>query len=308
MAVPERVLIREVGPREGLQTLDTVIDTGVKKELIDRLLQTGVQEIEVTSFVRADRVPQMADAAALSALLPAKEKHRLRALYLNQKGFMLADDTQAYGNVGWIYTSASETFLQKNSNRTTNDIVSNLPSWVSLFKERKTPLYGLMISNAFGCAYEGEVAPSTVLDILQKTESAAVANGASFQEISLADTVGHATPESVKALVAGVKERFPDKDVSLHLHDTRGIGLVCAYAGLLEGVSIFEASVGGVGGCPFTPGAAGNICTEDLVYLFHAQGVETGLDLNAYCEAARYLASLPGIQLSGKLFRASLSC
>lgn len=307
MSLPKQVLVREVGPREGLQTTAKIVPTAQKLELIQALLRTGVKEIEVTSFVRPDRVPQMADAEDLACLLPSEETGRLRALYLNEKGFLRARDTGAFNNHGWIYTSASATFLKKNNNCTKEDVLTRLPGWLSLFSDTGTPLQGVMISNAFGCAYEGAVEVETVISDLKSIISLAEKHGAAFPEVSLADTVGYAHPLSVSTLVKAVRAEFPGCEVSLHLHDTRGTGLACVYAGLLEGVSIFESSIGGVGGCPFTPGAAGNICTEDMVYMFHSLGIETGINLEAYVIAAKLLAGILGKELPGKYYRAASS-
>lgn len=330
MTVPKRVYIREVGPREGLQILGSqadgskksVLSTQQKSELISRLAATGVPEIEVTSMVRADRVPQMADADELIASLPdasSSQSTRFTALYLNQKGFERAERLGRLGNQGWLYTATSDTFLAKNANTSRAKILAEADSWLELFRRFGKSLHGVMISTAFGCAYEGSAASERLLDVCEELLGVLRKSGVSPAEVSFADTVGMASPEIVRQKVRRFRDLFPQLRLSLHLHDTRGLGLANAYAGLLEGVDCFDASVGGMGGCPFTPGAAGNIATEDLVYLCEQLQIHTGISLEAYAHTARWLDSLLSSQgqqqsqvcgtpsLPGKYFRAKVS-
>lgn len=300
----EFVLIRELGPREGFQTLPAVYPTARKLELIQALCLTGVREIEVASFVRPDRVPQMADAEDVVKGLPVSSRAKFLGLYLNKDGFERAEKAGRLSNSCWIYSAASGTFLKKNNNREFADVLNEIPDWLSAFKAAGKDPHGIMISTAFGCNYEGQIPAEKVLEQLRRIFAKASGFGASFREISLADTMGWGTPRKIKELVGAVAAEFPGVAISLHLHDTRGTGIANAQAGLEAGVRIFEASVGGIGGCPFAKGAAGNICTEDLAYLLHAEGFETGIDLARYVDAARAAEKILGISLPGKYFRA----
>ncbi len=307
MAYPSKVLLREVGPREGFQTLDTIVSTTDKLELIRLLVEAGAPEIEVASFVRPDRVPQMADAEDVIAGLP-ESGAAYKGLYLNPKGFERAEQTGRLSNEAWLYTSASKTFLKSNYNTTPQDFYDSIPEWIEIFQRYNKPLYGLMISTVFGCNEEGAIAPEIVLEILDETLKRAGDLGESFQEISLADTVGHGNPEKVKRMIAEIRTKYPLVRISLHLHDTRGTGMANVHVGLLEGVDCFEASVGGVGGCPFAKGAAGNVVTEDVAYLCAELGIDTGVNLQKYAQAAAYAEEITGLTLPGKFFRTAFSC
>jgi len=300
--LPKRVEIREVGPREGFQSFHSFVPTTDKLRLIEALVLSGLQEIEVTSFVRPDRVPQLADAEALVKALPEHVGVRYTALYLNQTGFKRSEafagrlDSRA-----WLYTSPSNSFLKANNNTTIDDAVASVTEWCQLFRVHGKPLYGLMISNAFGCAYEGIISSAAVVDLVKRYIEKVEASGETFREICLADTVGMGNPELLRKCVELLRPLgIP---LSLHLHDTRGLGLVNAYEGLRLGISIFESSVGGIGGCPFTPGAAGNIATEDLVYLCDSLGIESGLNLKALCAAAKICQEIMQGPLAGRVYK-----
>lgn len=299
--IPRRVLIREVGPREGFQNLSTVVPTDRKLELITLLADAGLAQIEVTSFVRPDRVPQLADAEELVRQLPRRARTCWKALYLNQKGFERAEASGRLSNEGWLYTSPSETFLSKNSNSSFEKSISEIPAWCELFRAHGKNAHGLMVSNAFGCNYEGEISAERVANVVSGYLDALRKHGESPHEICLADTVGRATPVSLERCVTAVQKL--GVPLSLHLHDTRGLGLLNVYLGLQLGITTFESSVGGVGGCPFTPGASGNVATEDVVYLCESLGFETGIDISRLCQAARLLESLVGFPLPGKVYK-----
>ncbi len=299
--IPQRVQIREVGPREGFQNLPLVVSTDKKLELISLLAQAGFAEIEVTSMVRADKVPQLADAEELVKRLPSGASTRWSALYLNQKGFERGEALGQLSNRGWLYTSPSQTFLRKNSNSSVEEGLADISKWVTLFQSHGKSVYGLMVSNAFGCHYEGEIRAEKVVALVSRYIEALANHGASLSEICLADTVGLATPEPFERCVAEIKKL--GVPVSLHLHDTRGLGMLHAYLGLQMGIATFETSVGGVGGCPFTPGASGNIATEDLVYLCHSLGISTGIDLGRVCQAATLMETIVGKPLAGKVYK-----
>jgi hydroxymethylglutaryl-CoA lyase len=300
-AIPQNVTIREVGPREGFQALSSVYPTEKKVELISQLAQSGLKHIEVTSMVRGDKVPQMADAEHLIATLPNVAGIEYTALYLNTKGFARAEATKRLSNIGWLYTSPSESFLRSNNNTTIAQSLSSIDEWVACFQAAGKSVWGLMVSTAFGCEFEGAIPCGTVAALIERFLERATAVGQPVHEVCLADTVGRANPRAVRELVALVSSM--GVVVSLHLHDTWGLGLCNAYAGLEAGVAVFETSVGGLGGCPFTPGSAGNVATEDLVHLCDSLGVVTGLDVNTLCGAAEFAEALIGQPLPGHVYK-----
>lgn len=301
-ALPASVRIREVGPREGFQILHRVFETEKKLSLIEALVAAGIPEIEVTAFVRGDRVPNMADAEVLVASLPRVSGVQYSALYLNLKGFQRAEATGKLDNLGWLYTSPSETFLRSNSNTSIESSLAAVPEWSAEFRKVGKAVHGLMVSTAFGCGFEGQIRPETVARLVERYLSVLQGTGESLSEICLADTVGLGHPNSVRACIQLLKPLgIP---VSLHLHNTWGLGLANIYAGLCEGVRVFETSVGGLGGCPFTPGVAGNVATEDVVYLCQAMGIATSIDLDKLCFAAELAESIIGTPLLSSVYRA----
>ena len=300
-SLPKRVRIREVGLREGFQTIQRVMPTDQKLRLVELLNKTGIKDIELTSFVRTDKVPQMADAAELVARYERVTGIRYSALYLNQRGFELALESKRLDQEGWVQAACSETFLKKNAATSLAQIVSELPQWQAKFLAAGVKFHGIMLSTAFGCSYEGAISSDRVKQVISQIRDAL---GENLSELCLADTMGWGNPEMIKQRVAIARELLPQTEISLHLHDTRGLGLANAYAGLESGVTIFDASVGGVGGCPFAPGAAGNIATEDFAYLCQGLGIETGLNLDRYIEVSKALAELLGSPLPGHLYRA----
>lgn len=301
ITVPASVTIREVGPREGFQALPSSYPTEKKVELISQLAKSGLKHIEVTSMVRGDKVPQMADAEQLIASLPEVTGTQYTALYLNTKGFARAEATKRLSNVGWVYTSPSETFLRSNNNISISQSLDSMQEWANCFQAAGKSISGLMVSTAFGCEYEGAMSSTSVATLIERFVEKATVIGQPVREVCLADTVGRANPIAVRELVAMVSSM--GVVVSLHLHDTWGLGLCNAYAGLEAGVVLFETSVGGLGGCPFTPGSAGNLATEDLVYLCNSLGVVTGLDINTLCAAAEFAEALIGQPLSGHVYK-----
>ena len=303
MSLPKKARIRELGPREGFQTLSQTVATEHKLNLIAALGKTGVKEIELTSFVRPDRVPQMADAEEVVSKFERVEGVRYSALYLNTHGLERAVASKRLDVEGWLYLAASESFLRKNNNCGIEDLLGQFPAWLTQFKHHKVRLQGLMLSCAFGCNYEGVVAPHKVQDLIGRVVELCRANGTELNEICLADTVGRGNPNSVRTLIELVRKRHPKMFISLHLHDTRGTGMANVYAGLLEGIDCFDASVGGLGGCPFAKGSAGNVCSEDVAYLFAELGIESGLNLAAYAEAAELAEKIVGHELPGRYYK-----
>ncbi|WKZ56415.1 MAG: hydroxymethylglutaryl-CoA lyase [Bdellovibrionota bacterium] len=302
--LPKTVTIRELGPREGFQLLPHTVSTADKLRLIELLVRTGVPEIEVVSFVRPDRVPQMADAEEIVTQLPDLGSSTIfTGLYLNPKGFQRSLQSKRLLTRGWIASAVSESFLRSNANITFQEEESRIREWVALFQTSGVGLHGLLLSTAFGCAIEGPISVAQALGRLSRLLDQVQAAGDLPSEICLADTVGLGDPEQVRSLIQGVRTLSPAARITLHLHDTRGTGMANVYAGLLEGVDCFECSVGGVGGCPFTPGAAGNVPTEDVAYLCERLGIATGVDLRAYSEAARFVETLAQHPLPGRFYK-----
>jgi hydroxymethylglutaryl-CoA lyase len=300
--LPSRVTIREVGPREGFQTTSSVLPTADKLEIISLLTKTGLSDIEVSSFVRPDKVPQLADVDDVVRGVPTTDASiRFSALYLNHKGFIRAMQYPQLNTKGWIATSASDSFLKRNTNSSKRDDLQGVAEWCSLFSSHGKTVHGLMLSNSFGCAYEGEINPKQVMSLIKEFQDSISLCGETLQEVCLADTVGMGTPRIVEELVKGVQDL--GMEPSLHLHNTRGLGLVNAYEGLQHGVSIFESSVGGVGGCPFTKQASGNIATEELVYLCNSLGIESGVKFDSLIAVACRLEEILGAPLSGTLYK-----
>ncbi len=301
-SLPSKISIREVGPREGFQIIPQIVDTARKVSLISALVDAGLSHIEVTSFMRQDRVPQMADAEALVKTLTKKAGVSFTGLYLNIAGFKRAHATGCLDLSGWLYTSPSDSFLQRNNNSSIEKSLNSVPEWIAAFREAGRRVYGLMVSTAFGCELEGSISVSSVTALVERFLAECKKHGERIEEVCLADTVGRGQPTAIREAVRSI--RALGVVPSLHLHDTWGLGLTNAYAGMLEGVEVFETSVGGMGGCPFTPGAAGNVATEDLVYLCASLGISTGVDLDRCCSAAVLAEEIVGAPLPGRVYRA----
>jgi hydroxymethylglutaryl-CoA lyase len=303
--LPKYVEIHEEGPRDGLQIEKTFVPTDVKVKFIEALSETGLKEIQVTSFVRPDLVPQMADAEEVAARFTPKPGVRYTVLYLNEKGLLRALATQKFHIKGRLSLTASEAFCKRNINKTIQENIAMLPNWIKIFKDHQVPIEGGSIMAAFGCNFEGDVPLDRVLGLIQVFEELAKAYDFPLQELSLADTMGWANPEQIKRVVGAVRERWPAVHVSLHLHDTRGTGLANVYAGLQMGVDTFDACVGGLGGCPFAghAGASGNVCSEDVVFMCQEMGIETGIDLDRLIECAKMAEAIVGHPLPGKVMK-----
>jgi hydroxymethylglutaryl-CoA lyase len=303
--LPKTVRINEEGPREGFQIEKGPISTARKIELIDALSETGLKQIQVVSFVSPKAVPQMADAEEVVAGFKRKPGVRYTALWLNEKGLVRALATKRLDIEGSLSLTASEKFLKRNQNRTLAENVQAQHSIVGMYKEHGVPVDRGSIMAAFGCNFEGDIPVTTLLEIIQEMLEIAEQHQIKIKTISLADTMAWATPASIKRVVGAVRERFPDLRINLHLHDTRGMGIANAYAGLEMGVASFDAAVAGLGGCPFAAhaGAAGNVCTEDLVFMCDEMGIETGVDLEKLIEAARLAEDIVGHPLPGSVMK-----
>ncbi len=299
------VEIHEVGPREGFQFEGIgdpdKISTEQKAELVDALSETGVPEIQVTSFVSPRHVPQMADAEALSAKINRKPRVRYTALYLNDKGLERAEKAGIYELKGRISFTASQTFSIRNQNRDDQADEAMQRRMVQMFLDRKIRVDMGSMMAVFGCNYEGDIPLSRVIDLVAKMHRIGEEFGIELSELSLADTMGWADPEAIKRTLGAIRERWPDLEILLHLHDTRGAGLANAYAAMEMGIRKFDTSVGGLGGCPFAGTVAGNIATEDLVFMCERMGVSTGIDLAAMVDVAKLAERIVGHSLPSKM-------
>jgi len=301
--LPRKVHIREEGPREGFQIEKGPIATHRKIELIDALSETGITHIQITSFVDGRRVPGMADAEAVVAGIRTRPGVHYEALWLNEKGLERAIAAGRLHLEGNISMCASETFLRVNYNRSFESNISYAHQVLQSYLARGIPVRRGHVSAAFGCNYQGDVPAAVVLDLVDRICDIGSAHGVAITELLLADSMAWATPAQIKRIVGSIRERRPDLRIALHLHDTRGMGIANAYAGLEMGVDSFDASVAGLGGCPFArhQGAAGNVCTEDLVFMCHEMGIETGIDLDRLIECARQAEDIVGHPLPGSV-------
>ena len=289
-----RVHVTEVGTRDGFQSEPTFIDTAVKAEIVDAMIAAGVRRIEATSFVSPRAVPQMADAHDVLARLTRRKDAYIAALVPNARG---AERALGAGiDEAVCFMSASETHNRANLNASIEQSIANVAEVAALVRG-KAHLRGA-VACAFGCPFEGDVP----VDAAMRVVDAYAELG--FEALGLGDTTGMATPPTVARLVEAVRNRHPDLPVALHFHNTRGVGLANVMVGLDLGVREYESSIAGLGGCPFAPGATGNICTEDLVYLLEESGFDTGIDLEALIEVARRVESVIGRQLPGQVMKA----
>ena len=295
MSSSRRVEIVEVGPRDGLQSEPDVLATEVKLELIRRLVDAGVRRVEVASFVNARRVPQMADAEAVMAGLPARNDVQYVGLVLNRRGFERA---QAAGctEIGMVAV-ATDSFGRRNQGASIEDTIRSSEEIAPLARAAGIRAQ-VTISVAFGCPFEGEVPISRVVEIATRLAASQPL------EIAIADTIGVAVPSHVTDLVGALKQAIPGTSLRCHFHNTRNTAVANAYAAVMAGVSTLDASVGGIGGCPFAPNATGNVATEDLLYMLSRAGFETGIDLTKLIEAARWLQEQRGRPLPGMVVKA----
>jgi hydroxymethylglutaryl-CoA lyase len=303
--LPKAVRINEEGPREGFQIEKGPITTAQKIALIDSLSQTGLQQIQTVSFVPAKNVPGMADADDVVKGFTRKPGVAYTGLWLNEMGLQRAIATGKLDIKGTLSLCASEKFLLRNQKRTLKENLEAQHSIVKMYQANNVPVVRAGLMAAFGCNFEGDIPIPQVLDTLQQMLDVAQQYELDLQFFSLADTMAWATPLSIRRVVGAVRDRFPDMAISLHLHDTRGMGIANAYAGLEMGVSIYDAAVGGLGGCPFAShrGAAGNVCTEDLVFMCHEMGIETGIDLDKLIESAQLAEEIVGHPLPGTVMK-----
>ena len=284
-----RITICDVGPRDGLQNEETVLEPPVRAELVNRLAATGLPRIEAVSFVHPDRVPQMAGAEEVVGAIERRDGVAYAGLVLNDKGY---ERFAASGLDRLHFTlGATESFNERNAGMSVTDSVSTLERI-----ETEKPV-SVSISVSFGCPFEGAVDPARVLDLAERCVQA----GAT--EVLFADTIGVAVPRQVSTLFKDAALGVP---LGGHFHNTRNTGFANAYAAVEAGAEVLDASVGGLGGCPFAPRATGNIATEDLVYLLEREGIDTGIDLDGLIGVSRWLEGLLGRRLEGQLYRAGI--
>jgi isopropylmalate/homocitrate/citramalate synthase len=305
--LPSKVNIHEEGPREGFQIEPGPISTEDKIKLIDALSDTGLKHIQACSFVNPRLVPGWADAEAVVEGFTAREGVHYTGLYFNGNGL---DRARAFDGKltlsGSISLTASEGFTKKNLNRTHAENLAAMKRQAEKHLEAGIKVNRIGVMAAFGCNYQGDIAPETVVRTLEDGMRVAEETGAEIDLFSLADTMGWAAPHRIEQVIGTVRERWPEMTISLHLHDTRGLAVANAHAGLKMGVSQFDSTVGGLGGCPFAgqPKAAGNIATEELVLLCEEMGIETGVDLDNLIEVGRMAEEIVGHQLPSELLHA----
>ena len=304
--LPKSVHITEEGPREGFQIEKGPIATARKIALIDTLSQTGLDRIQIVSFVNPKAVPGMADADEVVRGITPRDGVAYTALWLNTKGFERAVKfSDRLANTGTIQLSASEKFSLRNQNRNAAQQLAEQNAIVESYKAAGVSVERGSIMAAFGCNFEGDIPASHIVALVAQILDVAREHMVTLKYITLADTMAWATPLAIKRVVGSLRERWPKLDVALHLHDTRGMAIANAYAGLEMGVTRFDSSVAGLGGCPFAghQGAAGNVCTEDLVFLCDELGITTGIDLDALIECARLAEDVVGHPLPGSVMK-----
>ena len=293
----QHVSIIEVGPRDGLQSEPEVLPTAVKIEFITRALDAGIRRLEVSSFVHPKRVPQMADAEEVIRGLPAREGVTYIGLVLNRKGFERAQATGIH-EIGMAVV-ASDTYNQRNQGVPTSESVK---AWIDIARAARAAgiRANVMISSAFGCPYEGEIPVARILQLVDQ-----VMEGDPV-ELGIADSIGVAVPNQVSDLLGAVMARVPGVPIRCHFHNTRNTGIANAQAALAAGVASLDASIGGIGGCPFAPGATGNIPTDDLLYMLDRSGIHTGVSLEKIIATSRWLQEQLGRSTPAMLPKAGI--
>jgi hydroxymethylglutaryl-CoA lyase len=298
MPLPRRVKIVEVGPRDGLQNEKQAVSTDVKVELIGHLADAGLQAIEATAFVSPKWVPQMADAASVLQRIERRAGVAYPVLVPNEKGLeaALAAGAQEIA----VFGAASEAFSQKNINCSIAESLARFKPVIETAKKSGVRVRGY-VSCVLGCPYQGEVQPAAVADVAWALYEMGC------YEISLGDTIGVGTPRATKAMLDMVAKRVPLKKLAGHFHDTYGMAIANIFASLQAGVAVFDASVAGLGGCPYAAGASGNVATEDVVWLMRGLGIDTGLDLDKLVATGAWISAQLGREPNSKVARAVLA-
>ena len=302
--LPKKIAINEEGPREGFQIEKTPISTASKIELIDALAEAGLKHIQTVSFVNPKKVPGWADADEVVRGMKAQPDVEFTALWLNPRGFERAlAHRDKLTLTGAIKMGASEPFLVRNQGTTFAENLAMQRQQVANYLAHNVPVTGIGMNAAFGCNFGGEVPVSRVLEAIGQALDIARDHGVNPRQVRLSDTMAWAIPGQIKQFVGAVQDKYPEMQVHLHLHNTRGMAIANAVAGLEMGVDSYDSSIAGIGGCPFAghAGAAGNICTEDLVFLCDEMGIDTGIDIDKVLEAARLAERVFGRQLPGSV-------
>jgi hydroxymethylglutaryl-CoA lyase len=295
MSLPNKVTLYEVGPRDGLQNEAMSVATAIKVELIARLTAAGLKFIEATSFVSVKWVPQLADAATVMSALPAATGVCYPVLVPNLHG---AQAALTAGATRWaIFTAASETFSQRNTHCSIADSIERFHAVMQLAQAHHIPVRGY-VSCVAGCPYEGAIAPQRVAEVAAQLLALGV------YEVSLGDTIGVGNPRSIHAMLDAVSRVAPIDKLAIHCHDTYGQALVNVYAALEHGIAVVDSSVAGLGGCPYAPGASGNVATEDVLYLLQGLGLETGVDLDALVSCAQWISATLGREPMSRVAKA----
>ena len=300
MNLPENVTIVEVGPRDGLQARAAIVPTDTKIALVDALSETGLGTVEVTSFVSAKAVPQLADADEVMKGIQRKNGVRYRVLVPNLVGARRAVESEA-DEINFVL-SASETFNRNNVRRSVEESLCEFQGLVDYLRTGEIKRISVALATSFGCPFEGKIAPEKVVTLAQRLRDAGATG------IILADTTGMANPIGVKELLDALSQELPMDEVAVHFHNTRGSGLANALSALQCGVATFEGSVGGMGGCPFAPGATGNVPTEDMVNMFEEMGIDAGVNLPKLLACAKLAEEMVGEKLPGQVMKAGRTC
>lgn len=298
MNLPSEVSIVEVGPRDGLQNESTIVATADKARLIHALADAGLKRIELGSFVSPKWIPQMADSKELISSLKLPAGHRSSALVPNDKGYESALESGLKEIA--LFMSATESHNKKNINKSTDEALATLAQLAKRASADKLKIR-CYLSVVFVCPYEGTTDPRKVEELVKKLVDIGI------DELSLGDTIGGATPKDVWSILERVNHSVPKEKIALHFHDTRGTALANVLAGLQAGISIYDSSIGGMGGCPYAPGAAGNLASEDLVNMLNGMGIKTGINLDKLVDAGELAQTLVQHQLPGRYLQACLA-
>ena len=291
----KEVRVTEVGPRDGFQSEKTVLKTEDKIDIINNLIEAGFPRIEVSSFVSPKAIPQLADAETILNKVNRNSNTTLAALVPNSRGALRAVEAKLDQIV--VFLSASESHNKKNVNRSVDESLQGFREIADIAGKNNIPIQG-DIATAFGCPFEGNISPKTLANISKEYKKMG------FRGVTLGDTTGMATPVVVTDAINAIRDNVPDFNITLHFHNTRGVGLANVMTGLNEGITDYESCFGGMGGCPFAPNATGNICSEDLIYLLHEMGIKTGIDLDKTIAIAKKVENLVGNKLPGQVMRA----
>lgn len=306
--LPGSVVFHEHGPREGFQIENRQHPLPRRVALIDAIAAAGVSRIQAASFVNPKVVPTMADSRELFAAIKKRPGTRYTALWLNPWGFEQAVGVPQVDLYGSVVLYASNGFCLSNNNCSKQEARARLRQWTELYDKHGVALEQVYVLSAFGCNFEGEVPIADVMEEVRHVVDLCREQGRALPRIDLDDSMGWADPHGIRQRIGAVRDAYPELEVGLHLHDSRGLGAACVFAALELGVRHFDSSIGGLGGCPFArlknKSGAGNICTEDMVHLCHELGIETGIDLDALIEAAQLAEDIVGRPLMGRVMHA----